>query len=77
MAEATTTGAVGVICCCTEEADEPRKAALLAGLAAADVTTTVQELDTIRLDFSQPAPQQREQSYYAIYSSTSPSSIAT
>lgn len=77
MAEATTAGTVGVFCCCTEESDEPRKAALLAGLAAADVAATVQELDAIRLDFSQPAPEQREQAYYAIYSSASPASIAT
>lgn len=67
---------VEVFCCCTEESDEPRKAALLAGLAAADVTATVQELDAIRLDFSLSKTEQRG-AYYAIYSSASPGSIAT
>ena len=64
---------VEVFCCCTEESDEPRKAALLAGLAAADVTATVQELDAIRLDFSLSKTEQRG-AYYAIYSSASPGS---
>ena len=67
---------VGVFCC-TEESDEPRKAALLAGLAAAGVTATVQELNAILLDFSLSKTEQDGQAYYAIYSSASPVSIAT
>ena len=42
MAEPTEAAwALGVFCCCTEESDEPRKAALLAGLADADVAELV------------------------------------
>ena len=78
MAEGSAAEGVGMFCCCTEASDAPRQAALLAGLAAADVAPTIQELDAIRLDFSQnPEQGARHQTYYGIYSAASSDSIAT